>query len=667
MGLFHDKCTAIVDAATGEVLTGDELAEAKTQQAKWFGGHTLSNGRTWKVCGYSVSKKARVCSKCGTRAPGGWVKCPVCHEWIGNESRFCPHCNHPIHPEERIDFAGGIWDHDPGLFAQRFEIDDAAKILKQGIHIQEGTVAVLLDSGKESGVLGPGRHDPDGTLRKINWFGNPPPRSVIMADSGDVVFKLDFDGLRTADESVIRMVAEVTLRFVPSRADDFIANYMKDARAVAYDDISEMLRSECEYAAQNLCVKSNVDDLVKDPLRREAFEDELSRTLRELLKRRGLELVRVGSVDFISAAYEELREKYGELEKARRQFEYDQKLMELAASKETFLNSDDHAGIERSNEDAEFKAKKEQELAEYLEQLAQEKGIAAIDRKEEMEIVRKVSAGNISAKDAQLALARLQEGHAQKMAEIANKLEIDLTLNNYDREEQIRQAEQKAKLADFDRAEAEKNAASDIVVYGTKVVGVAKADAEAEVFKTQQTKTQQEGRKATIDTDVYEAEKWIDVKRKKQDVELDGKAREAEIQAKIDADRARTVKGLSPVELAALDKDPAARQDFLDYANKLVQSALTPEQILATLSGTSNASAEALKAMYASKDSATKELLEEVRKMYGESLGRDDRMNERYAQLVESLSSMMSSTASTAAARVDNAPPPPLAPQQIFK
>ena len=666
MGLFHDKCTAIVDAATGEVLTGDDLNEAKAQQAQWFGGHTLANGRAWKVCGHNVPKKARVCSKCGSRAPGGWVKCPVCHEWIGNESRFCPHCNHPIHPEERIDFAGGIWDHGAGLFAQRFEIEDAAKILKQGIHVQEGTVAVLLDSGKEAGILGPGRHDTDGTLRKINWFGNPPPRSVIMVDSGDVIFKLDFDGLRTADENVVRMVAETTLRFIPSHADDFIANFMKDARSVSYDDVSGLLRSECEYAARNLCIKSNVEDLVKDPLRREVVEDELSRTLRGLLKRLGLELVRVGAVDFISAAYEELREKYGELEKSRQQFEFDQKLMELAATKEVALMADEHAGINRSNEDAEFKAKKEQELSEYLEQLAQEKGIAEIDRAEEMEIVRKVSAGNISAKEAQLALARLQEGHARQMAEIANKLEIDLTLSNYDREEQIRQAEQKAKLSDFNRAEAEKDAASEVVVYGTKAVGVAKADAEAETFKTQQTKSQQEARRAIIDNDIYEAEKWVGVKKAKQDVEIDGEARRAEIKAKADADRARTVKGLAPHEIAALWDNPADRSDFMNYANQLIQSGMTPEQILATLSPNAS-SAEALKAMYESKDKATQALLDEVRKMYGESLARDDRMTERYAQLVESLSAMMSSTASTAAARVDNAPPPPPPSQQIFK
>ncbi|MBR0055883.1 MAG: hypothetical protein IJP66_01005, partial [Kiritimatiellae bacterium] len=298
---------------------------------------------------------------------------------------------------------------------------------------------------------------------------------------------------------------------------------------------------------------------------------------------------------------------------------------------------------ERSNEDTEFKAKKEQELSEYIKQLAQEKGIAEIDRAEELEIVRKVSQGNISAKEAQLALARLQEGHARQMAELANKLELDLTMSNYDREEQLRKARHAAQLGDIAREEAVKDAKNATIIH-------------AEENKR---------RKDDIDTDIHEATEWIKVKDQKQKVELEAKAREADIQAKADADRARTIKGMSALEMAALDKDPAARADFLKYAGELLKKDMTPEQTLATLSANAS-SAEALKAMYESKDKATQALLDELRKIYDSSLGRDDRMNERYAEVLEKVSKMMSDTASAAARRVDNAPTPP-ATQQIFK
>ena len=651
MGLFHNKCTALVDAITGVALTGAELMEAKEQrQQGLFASHTLANGREWKVCGHSVSKKARVCSKCGSRAPGGWVKCPVCHEWIGNESHFCPHCNHPIHPEERIDFAGGIWDHDAGLFAQRFVIEDAAKILKEGVHVQEGTVAVLLDSGKEAGILGPGRHDPDGTLRKINWFGNPPPRSVVMVDSGDIVLKLDFDGLRTADETVVRMVADATLRFVPSRADDFIQNVFKDTRrAISYDEVTDILKKECEYAASNLCVKSNVEDLVKDPQRRETVEDELSRTLRDLLRRMGLELVRVGAVDFISADYEELRGKYGDLEKSRRQFEFDQKLMELAAQKETTLIADEHAGIERSNEDAEFRAKKEQELWGYIEQLAQEKGLSEIDRKEEMAIFKLVSDGKISAQAAELSLAELQQGHARQMAELANKLELDMTLSNYDRDEQMRQAEQKAKLADVDRAEAEKNASSEIVVYGTKVVGAAKAD--------------QEARKLEIDTDIYEAEKWVGIQRMKQDVEIDRLRGLRDIDRDIDETKMKAreqefvnAKGASIEALIATADDPEKMKALVEVARINIQKGMSADQLLATAAATSDAAANAIAAKSVNEKETLEHLVEEIKKLAGDNSAKDERLLSTLAQVM-----------SKAAERPDAPPPPPAPTQQIIK
>ena len=88
------------------------------------------------VCHNKVSKKARFCSKCGHGAPKGWVTCPSCRKWVGNDSRYCPHCNYPLHPEERPNIAGGVWDREPGVFAQRIELTDVTGIAKSGLKIQ---------------------------------------------------------------------------------------------------------------------------------------------------------------------------------------------------------------------------------------------------------------------------------------------------------------------------------------------------------------------------------------------------------------------------------------------------------------------------------------------------------------------------------------------------
>ncbi len=658
MGLFHDKCQAIVSIATGEALRGDELAEAKAlyeSNSNVFGSRDrILAERGWRICGNSVSKRARVCNKCGSRAPGSWLKCPACNNWVGVESRFCSHCNHPLHPEEHIDFAGGIWNRRPSEFASRFEVHEAAKVMNNGIHVQEGTVAVLLDSGKVSDYLKAGRHNPNSLGHKVNWFGNPPPRSVLMVDSGDVIFKLDFENLKTAEEYAIRMIAEVTVRFDPSRADDFISNVLKGERDFSYDQVVAWLTDECKYAASNHCVKTTVEDLVKDPDRRTVFEDELSRTLKDLCKRSGFEFIRVGTIDFMSPEYENLRRQVGDLDYERRQFELKQKLMEHLITTESAEISDEQARLVRKNCDEEFKARKYKDHENFLLQLAQEKEIDAITLAKELEIFKKVSEGDLTAKDAELEIARIQEAHAKKMRLIAqdyeaadatlkNKLNLDRTVNDYDREEQIRKAHNSAQLKDIERATRLKDSGANVAI----------------------AKDEDTISRGHTDAAIYEADKWLDVRAKKNDVQfkdderrmqldLDAEERRLRLQMEIENNRAKNIKGMSALEMAGFTLDAGARTEFMKLAGELVHKEMTPEQIMASLSGNSSTAADALKALYMSKDSAAREIIAELKKMESDTLARSDNVMERQSQMFEKLATLQAETATAAAKRVDN-------------
>ena len=477
MGLFHDTCTALIDTATHEALSGEalEAARALLHGVDENGNPVHLHGadaervlatRGWGVCGNPVPKKARFCRVCGTGAPGGWVKCPACRRWIGNDARYCPNCNHPLHPEERVDIAGGIWDHAPGTFAQRFEVEEDARQLKEGLMIQEGTVAIFLDAGKEVRVLGPGRHTPAGTLRAINWFGNPPPRSVVLVSSGDRVFRVAFAGLRSAEELPIGATAEVTLRFRPSRASDFLANFLKERRSVSDEAVCDWLMAEAFSAAKDLALQSTVEDLVKDPDRRPRFEEALSRSLRGLLERNGLELVRVGAVEFSGPDYEAIRAKYGALEKARRELEFKRaNLALIAAESETDLAdakareerraADGRDRASREADDAEFHARKEQEVAEFLAQLAQEKDLAGIERSTEAQLALRVAAGTLARKDAELEAASRLERDAREMETLAHKLSLDLKLRDYNREALLKDAQAAAGVRAVQREERE--------------------------------------------------------------------------------------------------------------------------------------------------------------------------------------------------------------------
>ncbi|MCR5414923.1 MAG: zinc-ribbon domain-containing protein [Kiritimatiellae bacterium] len=564
-------------------------------------------------CGSKVSKRARFCPKCGHGAPSGWTKCPQCGKWVANDAKFCSGCNHRLFPEDRIDLAGGVWARKPGEFARRFELDDVSFLKKSGLLVQEGTTAILLENGKAEKELGPGRHQPLGTLRFLNWFGNPPPRSAVMIDSGECVFRVDFTGggsgtdavgsapLRTAEEMEIGCVAEITLKYIPGKSGQFIANVMKEARSVTMTDICSILYANALSAVRDLCLQSTVEDLVKDPARRERFEEAICRALRANLEGWGLEIIRAGAVEFYGPAYEDMRAKYGELEKARRLVEFGKAKLEVLA-----------AEAEQEAESGKRDAKREQELKEYLEQLAQEKQLSDLDRDRELKIAELASQGAVSAAEAKQAAARELEEHAQAMTGLAHRLELDLTLKDYNREQLVKDAENKARVAAVERSERLKDAQLDTAVSGEKVKQ-AKLDDEIERIR--------------IDRELWEQDRYLDLRSKKE------KIKNAALR-----ERGEIVAGKSGMELAAMaSDDPAARQAFLEHELAKLkmdrESAMTPEQILALKAGESAAAADAVARMAEAGGKAAAAALEERRKMDAERLAHDEKLEDRLFSL----------------------------------
>lgn len=622
MGLFHDTCEAFVDLRNkGRALSGEDLRTARELVFPQGAATPLVGearekalaARGWGVCGHEVPKKARVCAKCGTLAPKGYVKCPSCREWVGNESRFCPHCNHPLHPDERIDFAGGVWDRQPGLFAQRFELDDVSQIVKGGLKIQEGTLAILLDAGKKVAVLGPGRHKPEGTLRSINWFGNPPPRSVVMVDAGDCLFKMFFAGMRTAEELPVQVVAEITLRFDVDHADLFLANVLKESRVMATDAISGIIVAEATSAVKDLCAVSTVEDLVKDPDRRARFQDAISRSLQDLFKRSGLELIRVGFVEFVSPAYEKLRQANGDLEVKRREVEFARTVRSFTFDKDkndwaddkaerTFGNERERDSAEdslamrefrlgvkkRSNvirsdsekEDAEAervhldleaqtlreKAQRKRDLEDYFAQLAQEKQLGSIPRQIQLEIATLTAPLTVEDEVAR----KKAENERHRTAERFEKEDDDLRHQSrkVDLEADIERARQqnrhKLNIAEAEHAN---------VVSGIK--GQGELDAVILESKKGGIVDQRRIASATTDAEIARIKRGIDEEDAKA---LNNQARDAaalgrgnlafvqSLESKERRERADTMKGMSYAEMAAMADDPAERAQYLEMA-----------------------------------------------------------------------------------------------------
>lgn len=622
MGLFHDTCEAFVDLRNnGRALSGEDLRTAQELVFPQGAAAPLVGearekalaARGWGICGHEVPKKARVCSKCGTLAPKGYVKCPSCREWVGNESRFCPHCNHPLHPDERIDFAGGIWDRQPGLFAQRFELDDVSQIVKGGLKIQEGTLAILLDAGKKVAVLGPGRHKPEGTLRSINWFGNPPPRSVVMVDAGDCLFKMYFTGMRTAEELPVQVVAEITLRFDVDHADLFLANVLKESRALSTDVISDIIVAEATSAVRDLCAASTVEDLVKDPDRRSRFQDALNRSLQNLFKRSGLELIRVGFVEFVSPVYEKLRQANADLEVKRRELEFARTVRSFTFDKDkndwaddkverTFGNERERDSAEdnlamrefrlgikkRSNiirsdsekEDAEAervhldleaqtlreKAQRKRDIEDYFAQLAQEKQLGSITRQAQLDIASLTAPltveDEVQRKKAENDRHRTAERFEQEYDTLRHQFKkVDLEAD-IDRARQQARHEREKSEAIHANALSEINGQGEInsAITKSKIADIQRETDRKDVHALD------EARHINIDTADYEQRKKIEQARRAAELAHENLAFTQSLEAKERRERADTMKGMTYAEMAAMADDPAERAQYLEMA-----------------------------------------------------------------------------------------------------
>lgn len=394
MGIFSDRCESLIDAKTGLALQGEALKQAMLDPA-------------WPRCGSQVRKAAMGCSKCGAPAPGGWRKCAGCGSWCGNESNFCWKCRKPLHPEDQTAVADGLWQRPAGLLAKRLDVGDIKTMLhKNRIVVEEGSAALLLQGGRYKDVLKAGTHTLDSLGHRINHWGDPPPRTVVLVDAGDIAVPVRVEGLRSSEDVPVELYAEIHLRVAPSdkAAEAFVASALKDSRELNVEQFVALFKNEIRYAVANICTTSTVDDLFRDPARRLRVEDELQQTVERSAKVYGFEVVHVSYAEFSGPEYEGLRKRSGEVEIKRRSLEFDQRLRELLQK-------------ERMHE---FKT--QQDLDEYVAQMAHERDVSDDHRTHELALLRLVQRGELDAKAAAMAMALEMEKTAH---EISRKLKWD--------------------------------------------------------------------------------------------------------------------------------------------------------------------------------------------------------------------------------------------------
>ena len=515
MGFFSNTCNALVDKTTGRALSGQALLEAQKDPG-------------WPVCGNKVSRRARFCNKCGKPAPGGWHRCPQCRKWVPNDSRFCPKCNAPMYPGERVDVSGGVWQRESGVFAQRFEAGDVKKLLETGLKVQEGTLAVLLDAGAVCDILQPGRHEPEGFLRKLRWFGNPPPRSFVLVDSGEIAVPLSLESLRTSEHVPVDFYGEIILRFKGGKEDAqaFLSNMLKGGRECSFADIAGRAAPLVRSAVDEMCVTSTLEDLVKDPERRIRLAERLEKRLSEDFAACGLEVVRVSSAEFSGEEYEKLEALLGQAEVARREAEY-HAAMENALRKIS----------DRSRMDS---AKAGFDMREYSEMLENEYRIASATREREFDLLKREWARDDAVRARLEELEALRHSLALEDERATREIETKSKVDSYEREKKVEDARAGAKEADI----------------------------------------------------------WLDVRAKKEELKQKDKA----------ADASRR-KGMSLAEMLLDTDDPDARASLIEAMRLQRNASMTPEQLLAELG----------------KEASNDKLVAKLEELYRQAAEREDR------------------------------------------
>ena len=543
-------------------------------------------------CGEHVKKKARFCSKCGQPAPGGWIKCHKCRKWIGTDSEFCPHCKAPQHVADRESVEEGVIKLTSGVFLQRYDLNKIQSRLgkEQKLIIEHGNIALLMIEGRIVETLSPGPYNMnDGVFESLK---STPNVSIFLIDSGEIIFPYSQMKIKSKEDLEVNLYTEIIFKLNVDTASSLISNLLKsdsalfhvkdfDAAAeglnqdvqdaitrnplntnlsnrmlqLGYTDFWDYFKTDLHNSVIRLCANVSIDELVKDPDIRLAFEETLEKQVASKANSYSMNIVRVAAVNFYGAEYENLRKVSGELEVQTRGA-----ILEKRARKMLIENKRD-------------KVTDEQELNTYLDQLAYEYDIDKDTKQNDLDDLRLELAHKLNIKTM----------HQDQELE-SEKTEFERSENSKDFD--FRRVEDE-KSQDHKRKEETKDTDHDIVN-------------DKKVFANEREK-----RKASHQDEISETENWIKVRALKDAQKL-----------KTEAERMKVYSNYTVTELAAVlsseQMDKVIKTRESEAAVKLEEKLadLTPEQILAMKSDKSDEAAKALAEMSKAKSQTDKKVAE---------------------------------------------------------
>lgn len=520
---FTNKCEALV-GEDGRALEGEALKEALRQ----------GNARH---CGHLVVIGANYCSRCGALAPGSWWNCAQCGRRIGSESNNCPYCGADQAIALRKDLENGIWKPNDDIFAERFELNSYKQAMDNGLQIQPGQAAILLDGGVVIDVLKEGHHPLADIANFKGADETGKSRSLFFVRQGEMDFPLRLSGLISKEQMPAELTMRAIIEFDCAKAEDFLKNlmcnssYMKGGPlgcTLPKDSIAfNLMLTEADLAAQAFCSNHTIDDLFQSPQLRISLRDEISNALEKRLASFGFCIKRLAELEFHGEIFERLRKERTHIETMRRELEY-----QLEA--DAYIK--DHQ--RRDNQ-------KDAEQEEYLKNLAKEMEVK--DQVRDRELQRLKEQNELEQKIADLE-AKFQQ--AKKYLDDTSKLEAleqEYKQQRLDIEQNSEQARKK-KEHDYKLQEA--------LAAQQNALEKAKLQSEIDKLKNEQSYSEQM--------------RQIRIRQEQQ-----------EIETKILRERIAALNDAKIETLVFMAQTPAQQEQLKELHEITLKSKMTAEQLLA--------------------------------------------------------------------------------------
>ncbi len=620
-----------------------------------------AKGNRLQICGNHVKIRASYCSKCEAQAPESWWRCGECGRPVFHDRDICPHCGHHVNPGMRADISTGSWRQREGIFAERFDLADVNPLLPYGLNIQENQRGLFLEGGELTMVMTPGHYaSEDFRSEEVKQYGE---HAIVFVSLSEFSLPLRVSGIRTKESMACDVHIALTLQFDQDNGNSFLCNLMRNrltfevgdncSSAIGYDEIMQNLLEPTDDLVRRFCGNRTIEELFKSASIRVDLEMAIMKALAGHLHSHGLRLVRLGELDFESDVFDELRKQEGEIEEQRRRNEF-----MLAADKV-------------ANDATMRHAVSEQEMVDYMANLAQRAKISEEQRDWELKRIRRKWQYDDQldelAQSYNLSLEKLAKASNLKKEQILRLSEEEMTQltssYNLKDEEQRRQAKLRLQaindeikefdtrhVAELNRMLADKQNEYDKVLIEERIAEVnhriqwakfeldsriKEADAMREIRVTEAwAKLREEIRRNRALNEIDETNKWVIVKGNKYKVEDDHADREVEREIRLkDAEVKRRVQaaqgynGMDPLAVIAAQDDPAIIDKLVSEHLGEIELRMKPDVLLAAQAKRGSEEAEEkIARMDREQKERMDKTLAENRDMYEAMLKMSERM-----------------------------------------